>query len=276
MKKLETAFIGRSLAVVLATLSLIHGDTGASATATQQPTGEQIIERFVEVTGGKEAYAKQESRVSTGTTTIVGHDLTGPITIYQKAPNLTRVTGRVGDVTFDRGFDGKTGFEVHSMFGARLIEGEERELMQLQSLASPLIDLAESYTRVENVGVEPIDDRDAYKVELTMKSGQKLIEWFDIETGLLAQMHMTIDSAMGPLELTIVTSDWRDCDGVQVPFKTTHLIQPIAIEQTIELTKVESNVDIPADKFELPEEIRDLLDDPDTAEPATRPTDQRR
>ena len=36
-----------------------------------------------------------------------------------------------------------------------------------------------------------------------MKNGQKIVEWYDVETGLLSKMHMAVDSPMGKLELTI-------------------------------------------------------------------------
>ena len=97
-------------------------------------------------------------------------------------------------------------------------------------------------------------------------------EWFDVESGLLARMHMDIDSPMGKLELTIGMSDWRDVGGVKVPFKSTQLIEPIGIEQTIQFTKIESNVDIPAEKFELPEEVQDLIKE----SPATQPAGERK
>ena len=251
----------------IALLLICGAGGGAVATTCNEPTGEEVIQRFVDVTGGKEAYEKQKTRVSTGTISITGQNVSGAMTIYQKAPNLTRVTGSVAGVTFDRGFDGKTAFEVHSMFGARLVEGDERELMQQQALSNPLANLGTSFTSVENVGPEPLDDHDAYRVELTMKSGEKLVEWFDVESGLLSRMHMPIDSPMGKLELTIGMSDWRDVGGVKVPFKTTQQIEPIGIEQTIEFTKIESNVDIPAEKFELPEEVQDLIKEAPTTQP---------
>jgi outer membrane lipoprotein-sorting protein len=240
-----------------------------SALAAQEPSAEEVIGKFIEATGGKDAYAKLTSRVSTGKITIADAGLTGPIVIYQKAPNLIRVTGNVGAVTFDRGFDGQVAYENHSMLGTRLIEGEERELMEEQSLFSPLLDLSRFYTRVDNRGAEPIDGRDAWKIELTMKSGQVITQWFDTESGLMVQMQMAVDSPAGKLEITSTTADWKDVTGVKVPFKTKQLIEPLKIEQTIEFTKIESNVAIPPEQFDPPEEVKDLIKEAN--QPATQP-----
>jgi outer membrane lipoprotein-sorting protein len=250
---------------------------GASSNASNEPTGEEVLQRFIEVTGGKDAYAKLKSRSSTGTISMPQQNITGPITMLQKAPNLLRVTGSVANVTFDRGFDGTTAFEVHSMFGARIVEGDERQLMQLQSLSKFADDPSETYSSVENVGVEQIGDRDAYKIDLTMKNGPKLTQWFDTETGLLTRMQMPMDSPMGKLEIIINMSDWRDAGGVKGPFKMTQLIQPMGIEQTIEFTKIESNVDIPDEKFAPPEEVKEMLKEMNVAQqPATQPTGGRK
>ena len=267
----------RALAVVvLVPLALGLWSISAFATTAHEPTGEEVIQKFIEVTGGKDAYTKLKSRVSTGTIAMAQQGMSGTMTIYQQAPNLTRVVGNVGAVTFDRGFDGQVAFEVNSMTGTRIIEGDERDLMQQQSLSSPLIDLSKYFTDIENVGAEQIDGHDAWKVELTMKNGEKLQEWFDSESGLLVQMLMNMDSPMGKLEITINPSDWKTVDGVKVPLKMKQLIQPIGIEQTIEFTKVQNNLDIPADKFELPEDVKSFLKETGATQPSTQPAGDRK
>jgi hypothetical protein len=261
---------------VLALVSVgASSDASNASNATNEPTGEEVIAKFIEVTGGKDAYARQKTRVMTGTISIVGQNVSGPMTITQKAPNLTRVTGSVANVTFDRGFDGKTAYEVHSMLGTRIIEGTERELMEQQSLATPLNNLGGFFSSIENAGVEQIDDRDAYKIELTTKGGQKLTQWYDVESGLMSRMLMTMEMPMGKLEITINNSDWKDVGGVKVPHKMTQQIQPMGIEQNIEFTKIEANVDVPDEKFAPPEEVKEMLKEMNSAQPpapATQPS----
>ncbi len=249
----------------------------AAATArSNEPTGEEVIARFVEVTGGKEAYAKLKTRVSSGTLSMPQQNLTGQFTLYQQAPDHIVMTGDIGGMSFVRGFNGQFAYEANSAMGARIIEGEERQLMQQQALLDPLRNLKNFYSAIENLGVEQLDGQDAYKVELTMTSGQKVLQWFDTDSGLLVQMDMTIDSPVGQLEIKSATSDWREIGGIKVPFKTTQEIQPFGIEQTIEFTKVESNVEIPAAKFDLPEEVKDLVKDSETTMPATQPVGDRK
>lgn len=252
--------LGRSL--ILAVLALVLSPAlaaAARAPSTQPDTsGEGVVRRFVEASGGGEAYAKVKSRLTTGT--IATQGVNGDITITQKAPNLVRITGNVAGVVFDRGFDGTTAFEVNSATGTRLIEGSERDLMQMQSLVNPLEIIGTYFQHIENLGVEQLDGRDTYKVELTTKDSEKLNEWFDVESGLLTQTQFATEIAnAGKIEIVITFSDWQDQGGVKVPMRMKQLIQPYGIEQVYEFTKMETNVDLPADRFALPDEVKELV-----------------
>lgn len=272
MRHLRTISFAKYLRVVSFALAC-----AAASVSAAQPTGKEVIERFVEVTGGNEAYAKLKTRVSTGTFAIPAQNLTGQITLMQKSPDQMRMDGQIAGMTFSRGFDGRTAYEVNSAMGARLIEGDERDLVRQQAMMNPLVGLDEFVTSIENVGVEEIDGREAHKLELTMTGGQQFTEWFDVESGLLSRIHMTMDSLAGPLEIAIGFEDWREVDGIKLPFKMNQRIDPLAIEQTFEFTKVESNVDIPAEKFALPEEVKVLLEEttPPATAPATQPGERR-
>jgi hypothetical protein len=262
----------RKIAAVLAGMFICLGATRGS----NPPSGQEVIEKFVEVTGGRQAYAKLKTRVSTGTFTLPQQNLTGPITLYQKAPDQVLITGEIAGVSYTRGFNGEVAFETNSAIGARVIDGDEREAVRQTALLDPLHRLKELYPQIANLGVEQVNDRDAYKIELTSASGQKLTEWFDLESGLLIQLHMQIDSLLGPLEVLATMEDWRETDGVMVPFRTTQRIDPLGMEQVIEFTKVQTNADIPASKFELPQSVRDVLAESGATPPATQPTDARR
>jgi len=241
----------------------------AVASARAELTGRQIIEKFVEATGGNDAYAKLKTRSSTGTFAIPAQNMSGQITLLQKAPDQMQMTGQIAGITFARGFDGRVAYEVNSAIGARIIEGDERDLVRQQALMNPLAGIDELVTAIDNVGTEDLNGREAHKVEMTMTGGQQVTEWFDVESSLLSRLHMAIDSLAGPLEITIDFGDWREIDGVKLPFKLEQKIDPMGIEQTIQFTEIKNNPEIPAEKFALPQEVKDLLED--TGAPATQP-----
>ena len=62
------------------------------------PTAEQILDRYVEVTGGKAAYDKLHNRVSQGTMEIAGLGITGKFTLTQGEPDRMYLEAEIPQV----------------------------------------------------------------------------------------------------------------------------------------------------------------------------------
>jgi hypothetical protein len=72
-------------------------------------------------------------------------------------------------------------------------------------------------------------------------------------------MSMSASTPMGELPVTIVTSDYKDFDGVKVAARTVTKV--MGQQQVMTIEKVEWN-DAEADDFALPAEIKALRDAP--------------
>ena len=101
------------------------------ASVMADPTGEQVIDRYVEATGGKAAYEKIKSRVITGKMSIPAQGISGDILIHQKAPNLSHTSITIPQIggKIERGFNGEVGWEKNPMTGSRVLDGEEKQQM---------------------------------------------------------------------------------------------------------------------------------------------------
>src|SRR5213592_4738942 len=80
---------------------------GALPAADELTKADTILDKYIEATGGKAAYEKRHTEVSTGTLEIVGKGIKGTITSYRSEPNksLTEVDIQgIGKVT--EGTDG--------------------------------------------------------------------------------------------------------------------------------------------------------------------------
>src|SRR5262247_4142249 len=98
--------------VLLAAFALI-------STAASAQTADDIIEKAVVASGGREALAKVTSRLTTGTMTVTtpGGDVKGTIAVLNQSPNkmntvvtldLSAVGG--GAMTIEQRFDGRDGW----------------------------------------------------------------------------------------------------------------------------------------------------------------------
>ena len=69
------------------------------------------------------------------------------------------------------------------------------------------------------VGIERVDDRDAYVLQAKIDSVTTQRSYFDVVTGLLRREIITTETLLLPLEDQVDYDDYRDVNGVQMPFR---------------------------------------------------------
>ncbi len=235
----------------------------AALTAAQAgaQTADDIVEKHLAAMGGRAALTKLESRIATGTMTIAmqGMQFTGPVEIYAKRPNKGRMMARIdlstagaGEVVIDNRCDGKTAWLGNSMQGGREATGSQLQAMLNAAFPTPLLDYKQSGGKIELTGKDKVGDRAAYVIVYTPKTGAPAKQYFDAETYHLLRTVMTIDvpELGGASEQTTDTSDYRDVDGVKVPFSVVVVNSMQTV--TISLTKVEHNKPIDEAMFVKP------------------------
>ena len=87
--------------------------------AVSAQTADELIEKAIVASGGREALAKVTSRATTGTMTATspGGDITGTIEVLNQAPNKAQTVITLdlsamgaGTMTIDQRFDGTNGY----------------------------------------------------------------------------------------------------------------------------------------------------------------------
>lgn len=222
------------------------------------PRGEEIMDRFVEVTGGKAAYQKFTTRVATGTWESREENRRGKITITRKAPNLLLQVLEVDNAgKFIQGTDGSLAWEVNPINGDHILEGNEKADFMRGARFQGEVDWREDFATAECTGLEDIEGKPAYKVVLTPKEGLPETAYFDKESGLIVRQVMTVSSAMGEFQDTITSSDYKDVDGIKIPHTSVQQF----LSRTIKFTydSIEHDQDIPTSTFDVPEQIKKLM-----------------
>lgn len=223
-------------------------------------TADEVIEKHLTAIGGRAALAKVKSRTMTGTialNTPVG-ELAGPIEVMNQAPNKSRSLIKLdlsavgaGELTVDQRFDGTAGFVADSMQGNRDITGNQLENMKNATFPTPFLDYKERGVTVELGAREKVGGKDAFLLTIKPKSGPAVRQWVDAETYLPVRVVVKVEvPQMGEVEQTTEFSDFRDVDGVKVPF--TIKSSSSAQSFTITVTKVEHNGKIDETLFSKP------------------------
>jgi hypothetical protein len=97
---------------------------------------------------------------------------------------------------------------------------------------------------------EKIGDRETYVLVGIRKSQLRAKFYFDEQSGLLMRLELYAESPLGLDPAQIDFADYRDVDGVQVPFRVT-ISQP-GSSSIIQDEDVRQNIPIDATKFAKP------------------------
>jgi hypothetical protein len=218
------------------------------------PAAEQLMDRYIEVAGGKSAYEKLRNRVSTGTIEF-STGVKGPFTTWHAAPNkLVIQVDAEGLGKILEGTDGDVAWTLSAIEGARVKEGVEKAEALRQACFNPELHWRRLYKRAETLSLDNVADKPAYRVEFTPDVGKPMTMYFDKESGLIVKMATVAETPMGEIPVETLISDYRKVDEVMIPHK---LVQSVMQQQTTLTTeKIEHNVEIPKTKFDLPVEIR--------------------
>ena len=227
--------------------------------AEKLPKAETILDKYVEVTGGKAAYAKLNNRVSKGTFEMAAQGIKADLTVYGARPNkLYTVLESDAFGKIEKGTDGKVAWELNMMTGPQLKEGDERTFFMREATFDTATQWRKLYKKVECVGLEPIDDQPCYKVILTPAEGAPATRFYDKQSGLLVKVEMSITTPMGTIPFESYVSDYKPVDGVLFPHKVRVLV--MGTERLITTQSIEHNVKMPKDRFKLPEDIQVLIE----------------
>ncbi|MCU1234757.1 MAG: hypothetical protein JWP63_2724 [Candidatus Solibacter sp.] len=240
------------------TLSLSLAFAGILASAADLPKGEALLDKYVEVTGGKAAYNKVHSDKTTGTMEFKAMGLKGKVITYSAEPDK-----KYSEVVLEgmgkmqEGASNGVAWSLSSMQGPHLKEGDEKAETLLQSKFNSDLNWRDQYKSAETVGVETVEGKECYKVVMTPKTGSPSTRWFDKDSNLLVKMQMTTKSPMGEVQSESIVSDYRKEGDLLVPHKILSKVATMELVMTVE--SVQYNPEIPKDRFDVPAEVQALI-----------------
>ncbi len=223
------------------------------------PEAATVLDHYVEVTGGKEAYAKHTSEIQTGTLDYSAQGVKAKIIRYASEPDnylaSVEITG-IGRV--DTGVTNGIAWENSVVRGPRIKSGDEKALAMQEATFNGTLNWRKLFPKVENKGVEAVDGEDCYKILLTPNEGRAETMYFSVKSGLLIKSSTVAATQMGDVPVEIRYSKYKEANGVRFPSVVTQ--KAAGQEFTITIDDVRVNVDIPVERFALPDEVRAILD----------------
>src|SRR5579872_1824073 len=232
---------------------------GALAIAQALPKAETILDRYVEVTGGKAAYEKHTRDTMTGTISFPAQGLSGKLTRYAMAPDKEYSVVELGPIgKIESGFSNGVAWEKSAILGPRVKSGEELDQAAREARFNEQVEWRQSFPKVETIGSEMVNGEDCYKVVLNPPVGKPQTRYYSKKSGLLLKTAATAVSPMGEVAVEVEVTDYKNFIGILYPTRSKQKAGAQQMEITI--TSVSLDPPIPAELFELPADIKTLLE----------------
>ena len=242
--------------VVTAQLSCVRpgptteSNPAASPTPTEEAVVDQILQRYEEALGGKDAIAALTSYKLKGTFEISG--MTGTMEVWRKEPHksLTMIDfPRFG--TLRKGFDGETHW-VQTPVGT-FTDSSPQEIAEMER-DSEVYSVARIKSLFESMKLERrarLSGHDVHVIEGKPAKGPAEKLFFDVDSGLLLRWDMARRQPnRGIVFVKVHLDDYKEVSGVKVPFKFRFAFE--SFNFTVKVDEMQYNVAIDDAVFRKP------------------------
>jgi hypothetical protein len=223
----------------------------ASPARLANPTADEILAKYQTAMGGTAAIEKLKTATMKGTW-LTSNGISIPYEVYQVGPHklyMALTTPRQGVI--ERGAEATAGWES-SARGVRDITGEE--LIFLRRYPNYFADakLKEQFTALAFGAREKIEGRDVIVLRGTNTNGKRERLFFDAETGLLVRRIVLTTTVVGVIPEQVDYEDFRDVDGMKLPFKIRVSSVDPNSTSTRQFTEIKLNGPVDESKFKKP------------------------
>ena len=221
------------------------------------PSADQILDKYIQTIGGTDKLAALNSFIGKGT--YEGYDSYHEkvsMEIYAKAPGQRTLVVHTQNGDSTTTFDGSAGWvaavdkPVHLL---PLLPGSELDGAKLDADLCFPAGIKQALSQLKTgFPVASIDDKEVRIAQGIASGGSRMKLYFDRQTGLLVRQLRYTRTVVGTVPLQIDYSDYRDVNGVKMPFHW--VVTWTDGQSTFQLNEVQPNVQIESAKLGKPPE----------------------
>lgn len=246
-----------AFAAALAIVAFIPTAVAQDKANAKLPPAKEVIAKFVQAVGGKEAILKQNSQRLKGKWEMASVGQGGDFELLRAKPNKQVLRVKMGDQgQIVNGYDGKVGWMLNPFTGPMLLEGKMLDQASEEAEFYNVLHEEKSFKSMETAGVSQFDGKEAIELKLVTKSGREIREFYDAKTSLLIGTKAVHESPQGPNEVTVAFHDYKKMGDVLQPTRLT--VKGEGFEQVLTISSIEYD-SVPGKEFDLPDEIKSLL-----------------
>ena len=210
-------------------------------------TATSVLQKAIEAYGGETAIAAIKDATLIGSVSIMGQAMQyeqkhvmpggysaavkmGPMELMKQSKNGTEYTVAMQGAKQDVGADGK------AQLDAKAAMYEERYY------------LSNTAVKLNLKGIESVDGKDAYDIEIVTPEGASFHAFYDVQTGLkLKDVRQQDGGPMGKLNVITFYKEYKEYNGVKIPVQI--VIDLGVMKQDISITEVKINAGLSASEL---------------------------
>jgi len=229
----------------------LRAENQSSEEKQDLPSADLILDKYLAAAGGAEALRKITSRAEKGT--LLLGDKHVPVDVYAKAPNKRVATMHLPGGDSVTGFDGQSGWQSINSHPprVRLSTAAETAAARMDADFYFPLHLKQLFDKFTVAPGESIAGQKTYLVTGRSEGQPPLKLYFDQQSGLLLRLVRYLESPLGRLPTQVDYADYRQADGVKIPFRWT-LSRP-GNRFTIQVDQLEQNIPVDDGKFTPPQ-----------------------
>jgi len=235
-----------------ALVGLVAGATLVAPALAQ--TADEVIAKANEARGGLEKMKAVQSVRMKGKMTM-GPGLEAPITIEMKRPRNARMEFTIQGMTGVQAYDGQQAWGISPM-GSRQPEPMPAEMAKdldnQADIDGPLVDYKAKGHQVELVGKEKVEGSDAWKLKVTLKSGDVQYIFLDADSHLEIRNESKRTIRGSEVELENTIGDYKEVGGLLWPHSIQSGAKGRPEKQSFAFESIEVNPAIEDARFKMP------------------------
>lgn len=204
---------------------VVEGQKAAS-TSSAPIAIDDLLTKMIAAYGGEENLRKHKSSLATVEVDLENQGVMAKGTMSARAPNqsasemtFTALGKKLG--TLSSYFDGAAGGEIVSFAPAETYTGKRLEDVKAGSDFYDVLNWKKNYQTIAFKRMDKVGDEDVYIIERKNEKGTPVTDYVSTKSFLVLRRDSLVANETAGIELpqTEVFSDFRNVDGVMVPFK---------------------------------------------------------
>lgn len=240
-------------AVLLIVLALMVVPVGA-----EELTVDQVIEKNIEARGGRDAWESVGSAKIEGKM-VMGGTMEMPMTLFFQRPGKVRMEMEMQGQKIVQAYDGSEGWQIMPLMGKtepqKMSDDESKMVKRQSDFEGPLYNYKEKGHTIELMGLEDVEGTDAYKLKITLNTGDVAYSYLDAEHFLeFKQEGKTMTQTGQEINTSIMVGDYKEVGPLRLAHSMELLPEGAPQGMVISFDSIELNPEGVDDSlFAMPE-----------------------